>query len=89
ALFTDLFSKLNNDFTKATPLEVNGAADQSKIVTPFSLGKGQSGGVASLGADGKVKSSELPGLGKVYSGTATDIEILALIEVGDLYIRKG
>lgn len=57
----------------ATQAEVNTGTDTSKVVTPSTLGKGKASGVASLDANGKIITSQLPDylLGQVmYGGNA-------------------
>ena len=49
-----------------------------------SVQPGVPGGIATLGADGKVPDAQQT---KVYVGNATDAEITALLKPGDMYIR--
>ena len=70
----------------ATQEEVDGGTDKKKAVTPETLRKGKSSGVASLDANGKVIASQLPDylLGQVmYGGNASTVATTTIISPSD------
>lgn len=70
----------------ATQEEVDGGTDKTKAVTPETLRKGKSSGVASLDANGKVIASQLPDylLGQVmYGGNASTVATTTTVSPSD------
>lgn len=70
----------------ATQEEVDGGTDKKKAVTPETLRKGKSSGVASLDANGKVIASQLPDylLGQVmYGGNASTVATTTTVSPSD------
>lgn len=77
----------------ASKAEVDTGTDNSKVVTPYTLGKGKASGVASLDANGKVIASQLPDylLGQVmYGGNASAVAATTTVSPSDsLKTKKG
>lgn len=77
----------------ASKAEVDAGTDNSKVVTPYALGKGKASGVASLDANGKVVASQLPDylLGQVmYGGNASAVAATTTVSPSDsLKTKKG
>lgn len=70
----------------ATQAEVNTGTDTSKVITPATLGKGKASGVASLDANSKIITSQLPDylLGQVmYGGNASEVATTTTISPSD------
>lgn len=70
----------------ATQNEVNTGTDITKVITPATLGKGKASGVASLDANGKIITSQLPDylLGQVmYGGNASTVATTTTISPSD------
>lgn len=70
----------------ATQNEVNTGTDTTKVITPATLGKGKASGVASLDANGKIITSQLPDylLGQVmYGGNASTVATTTTISPSD------
>ena len=70
----------------ATQAEVNTGTDASKVITPATLGKGKASGVASLDANSKIITSQLPDylLGQVmYGGNASEVATTTTISPSD------
>ena len=70
----------------ATQNEVNTGTDTTKVITPATLGKGKTSGVASLDANGKVIASQLPDylLGQVmYGGNASTVATTTTVSPSD------
>ena len=66
----------------ATQSEVNAGTDTKKVITPATLGKGKANGVASLDANSKIITSQLPDylLGQVmYGGNASTVATTTVI----------
>ena len=70
----------------ATQDEVNAGTDTTKVITPATLGKGKANGVASLDANSKIITSQLPDylLGQVmYGGNASTVAATTVISPSD------
>lgn len=70
----------------ATQNEVNTGTDTTKVITPATLGKGKASGVASLDANSKIITSQLPDylLGQVmYGGNASTVATTTTISPSD------
>lgn len=70
----------------ATQNEVNTGTDTKKVITPATLGKGKASGVASLDANSKIITSQLPDylLGQVmYGGNASTVATTTVISPSD------
>lgn len=70
----------------ATQSEVNAGTDTKKVITPATLGKGKANGVASLDANSKIITSQLPDylLGQVmYGGNASTVATTTTISPSD------
>lgn len=70
----------------ATQDEVNTGTDTKKVITPATLGKGKASGVASLDANSKIITSQLPDylLGQVmYGGNASTVATTTTISPSD------
>lgn len=70
----------------ATQNEVNTGTDTTKVITPATLGKGKASGVASLDANSKIITSQLPDylLGQVmYGGNASAVAATTTISPSD------
>lgn len=70
----------------ATQDEVNNGTDTTKVITPATLGKGKASGVASLDANSKIITSQLPDylLGQVmYGGNASEVATTTTISPSD------
>lgn len=70
----------------ATQNEVNTGTDTTKVITPATLGKGKASGVASLDANSKIITSQLPDylLGQVmYGGNASTVAATTTISPSD------
>lgn len=70
----------------ATQSEVNAGTDTKKVITPATLGKGKASGVASLDANSKIITSQLPDylLGQVmYGGNASTVATTTTISPSD------
>ena len=70
----------------ATQDEVNTGTDAKKVITPATLGKGKASGVASLDANSKIITSQLPDylLGQVmYGGNASTVATTTTISPSD------
>ena len=70
----------------ATQDEVNTGTDTKKVITPATLGKGKASGVASLDANSKIITSQLPDylLGQVmYGGNASTVATTTIISPSD------
>lgn len=70
----------------ATQDEVNNGTDTTKVITPATLGKGKASGVASLDANSKIITSQLPDylLGQVmYGGNASTVATNTTISPSD------
>ena len=66
----------------ATQNEVNTGTDTTKVITPATLGKGKASGVASLDANSKIITSQLPDylLGQVmYGGNASEVATTTVV----------
>lgn len=66
--------------------EVNTGTDTTKVITPATLGKGKASGVASLDANSKIITSQLPDylLGQVmYGGNASTVATTTIISPSD------
>lgn len=66
----------------ATQSEVNAGTDTKKVITPATLGKGKANGVASLDANSKIITSQLPDylLGQVmYGGNASTVATTTVV----------
>ena len=70
----------------ATDDEVNTGTDNTKVITPATLGKGKASGVASLDANSKIITSQLPDylLGQVmYGGNASTVAATTIVSPSD------
>lgn len=70
----------------ATQAEVDTGTDTSKVITPATLRKGKASGVASLDANSKIITSQLPDylLGQVmYGGNASEVATTTTISPSD------
>ena len=70
----------------ATQDEVNAGTDAKKVITPATLRKGKASGVASLDANSKIITSQLPDylLGQVmYGGNASEVATTTTISPSD------
>lgn len=70
----------------ATQNEVNTGTDTTKVITPATLGKGKASGVASLDANSKIITSQLPDylLGQVmYGGNASTVATTTVVSPSD------
>ena len=70
----------------ATQDEVNTGTDNTKVITPATLGKGKASGVASLDANSKIITSQLPDylLGQVmYGGNASTVAATTTVSPSD------
>ena len=70
----------------ATQGEVNAGANTTKVITTATLGKGKANGVASLDANSKIITSQLPDylLGQVmYGGNASEVATTTTISPSD------
>ena len=70
----------------ATQSEVNAGTDTKKVITPATLGKGKASGVASLDANSKIITSQLPDylLGQVmYGGNASTVATTTIVSPSD------
>lgn len=70
----------------ATQDEVNTGTNTTKVITPATLGKGKASGVASLDANSKIITSQLPDylLGQVmYGGNASTVATTTIVSPSD------
>lgn len=70
----------------ATQDEINTGTNTTKVITPATLGKGKASGVASLDANSKIITSQLPDylLGQVmYGGNASTVATTTIVSPSD------